>query len=136
MRSVRPLELKLCELKKESNFDDFYFFPSFLRLYELFNRGSYRPPKVLKLFVLTQRFQICVCVNCVKTFDATRLLSVAVSWKDQKDFFNFINHRPILRQIFRFFSFFAIGLKFVSLLLTILKWCERFLLVKNSANKR
>ena len=58
-RSVRPLELKLCELKKESIFDDFNFFSSFLRLYELLNGGSHRPPKVLKLFVLTHRFQIC-----------------------------------------------------------------------------
>ena len=58
-RSVQPLELKLCELKKESIFDAIYFFFSFLRLYELFNGGLYRPPKVLKLFVLMHRFQIC-----------------------------------------------------------------------------
>ena len=63
-RSVRPLELKLCERKKESIFDDFYFFSSFLRLYELFNGGSYRPLKVLKLFVLTHRFQICKLKYC------------------------------------------------------------------------
>ena len=31
----------------------------FSRLYKFFNWGMYRPPKVLKLYVLLRRFQIC-----------------------------------------------------------------------------
>ena len=37
----------------------FFHFSRFSRAYELLNGGSYRPPKVLKFFVLKRRFQIC-----------------------------------------------------------------------------
>ena len=37
-RSVRPLELKLCELKKESIFDDFNFFFFIFKVIRTFER--------------------------------------------------------------------------------------------------